>query len=740
MTTFIGSNSSDVIVPGQVSPGTIVVGPDASPDAGDDLIASRAGDDTVAGGGGDDVAVLGTGDDVFGWAPGDGSDTVFGQAGFDGLGFDGNDADEVFALFQAGGETRFDRDLGAIAMRMTGVERVALFAGGGADVMRLGTTMGSAVEEFAIDLAAAKGARTGDGAADRIEVAGDAEDSFVSILGSGDTAAILGLPVFVAVAGAEAGDTIAYAAGGGRDNLSVSRDMAMRLQVDAGAGDDFIASGAGDDLLRGGSGADFVIGGRGDDTALLGGGGDIFQWEDGDGSDLVDGGGGRDAHLFNGGSAAEAFRLEAAGSHALLTRDLGDIRMDLTRIEAVTIRAFGGSDAVSVGDLTGTAIDSVEVALSLPGRAGDDAADSITLEGGTRGEEIDVASGGGSLVTVDGLRASVDVFGVEAIDTLTIRGGGGVDDLSAIDLQPGQVRLVLDGGAGGDFLFGSGGADLILGGEGDDRIAAGAGDDDVFGGRGDDIAVLGEGDDRFSWDPADGNDAVVGGEGTDSLDFEGAGLDEVLTIRGNATEAVLLADALLPGGGVASARIDMDEVERIELHVLGGTDEVIVQDLADTDLDDVVIDLGGPDGAADLVTVEGTEGADNVTIRVEGDAVVVSGLAATVRIIGFDGLDQFQFRGLGGEDTVDASDLAGIDLFVQGGDGDDLILGSGFADRLSGDAGDDVILAAGGDDAVFGGTGDDVLDGGAGFDALYGGTGTDVLLNGEVTGDDPLLV
>lgn len=725
MTTSIGSNSADTIVPGLVSPGVKVLGPDPTPGARDDLILARGGDDTVAGGRGDDIASLGAGDDVFFWAPGDGSDTVAGQGGFDVLAFDGNGAGEVFDLFDGGGATRFNRDVGGIAMRTTGVERVALFAGGGSDVTRVGAMAQSAVEELTIDLSAVKGSRAGDGAADRIELAGGDSDGFVSILGQGDTAAILGLPVFVSVEGAEAADTIDLDLGAGRTNLSVTRDMAVRLDLDAGAGDDFITSGAGDDMLRGGTGADFISGGRGDDIALLGAGADIFQWDNGDGSDVVNGNGGRDALVFNGFDATEAFRLEAAGAKALLTRDLGGIRMDMTSIEAVTIRTLGGADSVAVGDMTGTAVRSVEIATSLPGRAG---------------ERIDIASGGGSLVTVDGLHASLDVFGVEAADSLTVRGGGGGDRISAVNLNPGQARLVLDGGAGDDFLFGSGGADSILGGDGDDVISAGGGNDDVTGGLGDDTARLGDGDDRFAWNPADGNDDILGGAGSDTFDFRGAAVDEAITVGANGTRAVLAADAFLPGGGVASARIDTRTVERIEMHLFGGTDDVTVQDLGSTDVDEVVIDLSGPDGAADLVTVAGTEGADDIAITVEGDAIVVRGLAATVRIVGFDDLDQFQFRGLGGNDTVDASGLAGMDLFVLGGGGNDVVFGSAGNDVLSGDAGNDVLAGGGGDDVLFGNAGDDVLDGGAGTDVLSGGTGTDVLLNGEVVaGFDPLV-
>lgn len=729
MTTFIGTNSGDTIVPGLISPGIIAIGADATPGDGDDFIIARGGDDIVAGGKGSDIAALGSGDDTFGWAPADGSDIVFGQAGFDRLVFDGDGADETFVFTTAGGEARLDRDVGDVTMRLASIERIDLFAGGGSDAVAIDDMTGSGVQEVRIDLSGSKGSGIGDGALDRVTLTDRGGDSFVTLSGAGSTLSVLGLPTFVELQAVDTGDEFVYRAGSGDDFIGAGSVGDIRLLLDGGNGDDFISSGAGDDLLRGGRGSDFVIGGKGDDTADLGTGDDIFAWANGDGSDVVEGGRGRDSLRFDGFAADEAFELSAAGGRALLTRDLGDIRMDLNHVETVTIRTQGGADLVAIGDLTGTDVTSIEIAMSLPGRAGDDAADSVSLAGGAKGETIDIASGGGSLVTVNGLPASVDVFGVEAIDTLIVSGGDGDDIIRAQDVQADQAHLTLDGGTGDDFLFGSDGADLILGGDGDDRITGGGGDDDVFGARGDEIAILGAGDDRFSWDPGEGNDAVVGGDGLDTLDFDGSGSNEEISVTADGGDAVLLRD-------VGAVRMDLNGVERIDLHLFGGTDMVTVSDVGDTDLDDVVIDLSGPDGAADFVVVEGSEAADDVTIGVDGDAIVVSGLSATIRIVGAeDGLDQFLFRGFGGDDRIDASALSGIALFVQGGAGDDVIFGSAFGDTLSGDDGDDVIIAGSGSDTAFGGPGDDVLDGGPGFDMLSGGEGDDVLLNGEIISD-----
>ena len=59
------------------------------------------------------------------------------------------------------------------------------------------------------------------------------------------------------------------------------------------------------------------------------------------------------------------------------------------------------------------------------------------------------------------------------------------------------------------------------------------------------------------------------------------------------------------------------------------------------------------------------------------------------------------------------------------------IIGSNFADSLTGDAVDNLLQGLGGADRLFGGAGADILEGGAGEDMLYGGLGPDILNGGE---------
>jgi Ca2+-binding RTX toxin-like protein len=54
---------------------------------------------------------------------------------------------------------------------------------------------------------------------------------------------------------------------------------------------------------------------------------------------------------------------------------------------------------------------------------------------------------------------------------------------------------------------------------------------------------------------------------------------------------------------------------------------------------------------------------------------------------------------------------------------------------LNGGDGNDVLIGSAGDDLLLGAAGDDVLIGGAGTDTLNGGPGDDVLLEGEIVTD-----
>jgi hypothetical protein len=212
-----------------------------------------------------------------------------------------------------------------------------------------------------------------------------------------------------------------------------------RLTLAGGDDDDVLAGGDGTDTLLGGDGDDRVDGNLGADEADLGRGDDVFIWDPGDGSDTVDGQSGEDRMDFNGSNLAERLRVFRNGSRSRLTRDVGAITMDFDGLEAVAIRALGGADDTTVGDLRGTGVG--DVALDL---GGDAAADTVTVEGTERRDTIDVARLGGE-VRVDGLAARTRITGSEsALDALLIRTLGGDDDVTVAPDVADLIRTAVE--------------------------------------------------------------------------------------------------------------------------------------------------------------------------------------------------------------------------------------------------------------------------------------------------------
>ena len=197
-----------------------------------------------------------------------------------------------------------------------------------------------------------------------------------------------------------------------------------------GAGNDHLFGGNGNDTLQGGAGADVLLGENGNDT-LIGGAGidvmsggrgnDVMVWNPGDGNDTLDGGSGFDTMLFNGAGGAETFNFSAKdGGGALFTRDTGNIRMDLTSTEKVTLNALGGADNIHINDPSGSGVIEFDINLGLNG-LGDGASDTIFLNDD---DGVRVVDNGHGDITIYGLSgATVHITGFEAAnDHLVING------------------------------------------------------------------------------------------------------------------------------------------------------------------------------------------------------------------------------------------------------------------------------------------------------------------------------
>ena len=164
---------------------------------------------------------------------------------------------------------------------------------------------------------------------------------------------------------------------------------------------------------------------------------------------------------------------------------------------------------------------------------------------------------------------------------------------------------------------------------------------------------------------------------------------------------------------VGVVTMDLNDVETINVGALGGADTITVNDLTGTDTNQVNIDLAGingaPDATEDTVVINATEGSDAISISTNNGVVTVTGLAETVTISNFDSNDHLVINGLGGDDAIVASGLTGMQLIVNGGNGDDIVVGSAGNDILHGDAGDDVLIGGPGQDVLDQGTGSGVV-------------------------------
>jgi Ca2+-binding RTX toxin-like protein len=346
---------------------------------------------------------------------------------------------------------------------------------------------------------------------------------------------------------------------------------------------------------------------------------------------------------------------------------------------------------------------------------GGDGVDTVDVSGGNGTEQF-TTTANGTRVRFDRLNPAPFSIDIGTSENLVVNMNGGDDSFSATGNLAALIKLTVDGGAGNDTILGTNGADILLGGTGNDL---------VDGNQGDDVAFLGAGDDTFQWDPGDGNDTVEGQDGADTMLFNGSNVNENMEASANGQRVRFTRN-------VGNIVMDLNDVETIVARTLGGTDNLVVDDLSGTDLTNVRADLaangGGDDAAPDNVIVNGTNGDDVVTVTGAAPSTQVAGLASRVSVSGASAAnDRLTVNGLAGADVIDASGVAtgSILLTLDGGDGDDILIGG---------SGDDTLLGGAGDDVLIGGPGNDVLDGGPGDNVVIQSIGADTVRSATTAG------
>jgi Ca2+-binding RTX toxin-like protein len=303
---------------------------------------------------------------------------------------------------------------------------------------------------------------------------------------------------------------------------------------------------------------------------------------------------------------------------------------------------------------------------------------------------------------------------------VSLNGGDGADGLTAAVY--GAATLI--GGAGNDVLVGGSGNDSLDGGDGNDVVSGANGNDTVLGGAGVDLIGGGGGNDLL--DGGLGADRIRGNEGADTVTYASRTKAVFVDLTDASTE---LADDGELG--------EKDFVEADVENIIGGSgnDKLTGSTYAASPIgytknnklvggagNDTLVGLDGND------ILDGGDGNDSLDGGAGNDNLIAG--IGTDKLIGGAGTDAADYSGrsdaliltLDGkanDGKVGENDLISADIEnVNGGKGNDKIVGDKNNNVLKGNDGNDTINA---------GAGNDSLDGGKGIDLLYGEDGNDVI-------------
>jgi Ca2+-binding RTX toxin-like protein len=590
-------------------------------------------------------------------------------------------------------------------MDLNDLESIDFIARGGADIVTIHDLSGTDVTGINLNLESTPGSGVGDAAADSIIVQGTNGDDVVLLNGDATGTSVLGLTTQVNITGAEAAnDRVTINALAGNDVVDASGLVAGAIQFTAngGLGDDILLGGAGNDVLSGADSDDVLLGGPGLDV-LDGGIGENIAIQDANSAatDIVS--------IF-GNASSNSITISRDVGGNILSNGVPIPGATIANTALIRVFGLGGDDVITLDESAGAlpaaklfggaGIDTLTGGTGVDlifggtendtllgkngldflfggagnetlsggdaddqafGEAGDDrfvwnpGDDTDLNEGGSGTDTVEVNGGGAAetfTTTANGTRVRFDrldpaPFSIDigTCEKLVLNANGGNDSFSATGNLAALIQITVDGGAGEDTILGSNGNDLLSGGDDNDFID---------GQQGIDTVSLGAGDDTFQWDPGDGSDTVEGQAGADKVLFNGSAGAEIFNASTNGARVRFTRS-------LGTVTMDFNEVETLNLNTLGGIDALTINDLTGTHLTDINVNLAGTiggttgDGAADTITVNGTDSPDNISVTANTliGLVSVSGLHTTVNITNPEvANDSLTVNGLGGTDIL----------------------------------------------------------------------------------------
>jgi Ca2+-binding RTX toxin-like protein len=265
----------------------------------------------------------------------------------------------------------------------------------------------------------------------------------------------------------------------------------------------------------------------------------------------------------------------------------------------------------------------------------------------------------------------------------------------------GGYPATIVGTGGNNVLTGTSGADVIVGSRGNDVIRGGGGSDTICGNRGSDT-IYGQ---------KDPDNLLAGGRGNDDI-YGGTDAGEGDSLDGGP------GDDVLRGGSTVGDFGDSVSYENAP----GPVNVNLVTGIAVGD---------GTDSLSGFESVFGSRYADTIV----GGTHFLQGLS------GADGNDYIKLtsnasfvQGGDGDDTIKLTPGIVVDAGINGGPGNDTLIGSAVDDSLglADDSGNETVYGRGGDDriSVKDSEPGDVADGQAGTDTCYADVG-DITRNCE---------
>jgi hypothetical protein len=132
-------------------------------------------------------------------------------------------------------------------------------------------------------------------------------------------------------------------------------------------------------------------------------------------------------------------------------------------------------------------------------------------------------------------------------------------------------------------------------------------------------------------------------------------------------------------------------------------------------------------GSGYNLLITGTSKGDKISVSQNSKGVVISDGKATKTVSGK--FNVISINGGNGADRIVVANSVKTSCAINGGNGDDTIVGGSATDAISGGNGNDSIYGSGGNDSLFGQNGNDSLYGNNGNDSLVGGAGDDVIVS-----------